>query len=115
MLVLSSQVTAAGVPPQSPVVSPVWFIVDNKDIVFTTMNSALKCEFMQRDPRVSICVDEEIITLPLPELLPWTTKIAARYVADSLIEQFGNRNAVEGEVLVRINLTKVFACKGVAE
>jgi len=113
----------------SPVVSPVWFTVDDGDIIFTTMNTTLKYKTIRRDPRVSICVDDEafpygfaviqgvanISELSIPELLLWTTKIAGRYVPEHLCKKFGERNAVEGEVLVRVKPSKIFAFQGVAD
>jgi PPOX class probable F420-dependent enzyme len=80
-----------------PHVVPIWFIVENDDsninIVFTTGLDSLKAKHMLRDPRVSLCVDDqappfsfvivdgiaEINQKPdLNELLRWATKIAGR-------------------------------------
>ncbi len=112
-----------------PVVSPVWFIMDAGDILFTTMCTSLKYRIMQREPRVSICVDEEdypygfavlqglasIHELSVDELLPWTTRIAERYVPGELARQFGRRNAVKEEVLIRVKPQSAFAFSGVAD
>lgn len=49
------------------------------------------------------------------ELLPYATDIARRYVGDERAAGYGKRNAVEGEVLVRVVPTKVIAAKGVSE
>ncbi len=38
----------------------------------------------------------------LDEMLPWSTAIGGRYMGAELAEQFGRRNAVEGELLVRV-------------
>jgi hypothetical protein len=35
-------------------------------------------------------------------MLPWATAIAARYMGKDQGEQFGRRNAVPGELLVRL-------------
>lgn len=108
---------------------PVWFIMDADDLLFTTMCTSLKYKIMQRDPRISICVDEEaypygfavlhgvarVQPLSVEELLPWTTKIAARYVPDPLADQFGKRNAVPEERLIRVTPERVFAFSGVAD
>jgi hypothetical protein len=42
-------------------------------------------------------------------LLDWATKIAARYMGPDLAEKYGERNAVPGELVVRIRPTKVVA------
>jgi hypothetical protein len=44
-----------------------------------------------------------------------TTRIAARYVAPGKAGAYGKRNAVEGELLVRVPLTKVIAGSGISE
>ena len=113
----------------APVVSPVWFILDGDDILFTTMNTSLKYKLMLREPRVSICVDDDkypygfavlkgrasIHHMPVPELLQWSTKIARRYVPEHLAEKFGERNAVEEEALIRVECSKAFAFSGIAD
>ena len=113
----------------SPSVSPVWFIMDAGDLLFTTMATSLKCRAMLREPRVSVCVDEELYPygfavlrgrasierLAVEQLLPWATRIAARYVPGDLAQQFGERNAVEGEVLVRVRPESAFAFSGVTD
>ena len=113
----------------SPTVSPVWFMLDNDDLVFTTMNTSLKFRLLQRDPRVSVCVESDsypygfatlqgtatLHELTKEDLLKWTTLIATRYVPEELVAQFGRRNAVEGEVLVRVEIATSFAFSGVAD
>ncbi len=112
-----------------PHVAPVWFVLDTDDLVFTTMLSSVKGKNLSRDPRVMVSVDEEsfpysfvliqgevqIENLTPQELLPWATRIATRYVGEGRGETYGRRNAVEGEVLVRVPLAKVNAISGVAD
>ena len=107
-----------------------WFILDKDDsnikVVFTTGQDSLKAKHMLRDPRVSLCVDDqtppfsfvvidgiaEINKVPdLRELLKWATKIAGRYMGQDNAEDYGKRNAVKGEFLVRIRPTKIIAQK----
>jgi hypothetical protein len=49
------------------------------------------------------------------ELLPWTTRIAKRYMGAEQAGAYGRRNAEEGELLVRVPLSKVTARKGIAD
>ena len=46
-----------------PHVVPIWFILDGDDsninIVFTTCQDSLKGKHMLRDPRISLCVDDQ--------------------------------------------------------
>ena len=52
---------------------------------------------------------EAVISEDPGELLRSATEIARRYVGDELAEQFGKRNGVPGELLVRLRPTKVIA------
>src|SRR5207237_9708582 len=43
----------------SPLVTPVWFVLDDEHrLVFTTGADTVKGRALRRDPRCSICVDE---------------------------------------------------------
>jgi len=105
-----------------PLVTPVWFIVEGDSIVFNTGRDTAKGRSLARDPRVSLCVDLEEMPYAFvqvqgeaelsedpAELLRTATAVAARYVGDERAEQFGKRNAVPGELIVRLRPTKVLA------
>jgi len=49
------------------------------------------------------------------EMLPWSTRIAARYMGPDQADAYGRRNAVDGELLVRVKPTKVVALSGIAD
>jgi PPOX class probable F420-dependent enzyme len=112
-----------------PHVVPVWYVLDGADFVFNTWHTTVKANNIRRDARVAISIDEatppysfvmiegiaELSELTPEELLPWTTKIALRYMGDDLAEQFGKRNAVEGELLVRVKVTKIIAVKNMSD
>jgi PPOX class probable F420-dependent enzyme len=123
---------------RSPHVVPIWFILDNQkdrtsertvgDIVFTTYDSSLKIRNIQRDNKVSICVDDQtpqfsfvtifgrakIYHLKQNELFKWATKIARRYMGKDNAEVYDKRNSTEGAILVRIKPTKIIAEKDTA-
>ena len=42
-----------------PHVTPVWFVLDGDDVVFTTHQSGVKARALKRDPRVAMCVDHQ--------------------------------------------------------
>jgi PPOX class probable F420-dependent enzyme len=111
----------------APHVTPMWFVLDGDDIIFTTGENSAKGHHLRRDPRVAICVDEEkplysfvivegtaTLSDDLDAMLPWTTRIAARYMGAAQAEEYGKRNAVAGEVLVRITPTRITAEKDIA-
>ena len=110
-----------------PHVVPIWFLLDGDTIVFTTGEGSLKAKNMRRDPRVCLCVDDEqppfaFATIEgtatfsdnMQDLTIWATRIAGRYMGEQLAEQYGKRNAVPGELLVRITPTKILFEKDVA-
>jgi len=120
----------------SPHVVPIWFVVEvnsrNRntvgDIYFTTGRDSVKAINIQRDGRVSICVDDQIppfsfvsicgnaklIPYRQKEVLKWATKIAERYMGKKNAKAYGVRNSGEDEVLVRIRPIKIIAEKDVA-
>src|SRR5919202_3277330 len=108
-----------------PHVVPIWFVLDGDTVVFTTGDRSAKALHMRRNPRVALCVDDEtppyafvliegtVETSPNPpDMLDWTTRIARRYMGADLAEAYGRRNAVEGELLVRVPPSRVLARKG---
>jgi hypothetical protein len=50
-----------------------------------------------------------------PDLLRWATRIGGRYMGAERAEEYGRRNAVEGELLVRVTPQKVVAYKNMAD
>jgi PPOX class probable F420-dependent enzyme len=110
-----------------PHVVPVWFVLDGDDIVFTTGTTTVKAAAMRRHPRVALCVDDETppyayvtvegtatVDPDAHDVLTWATRIAARYMGADQAEEYGRRNAVPGEALVRVTPTKIIAEKDVA-
>ena len=55
------------------------------------------------------------ISRDLGEMLPQSIAIARRYMGDDQAEQYGRRNAVEGELLLRLNRSRVTAEAGIAD
>jgi PPOX class probable F420-dependent enzyme len=110
-----------------PHVAPIWFDLDGDTIVFTTGESTVKGRNMRRDPRVSLCIDEEKppfhfvliegtaeLTAEDPDLLYWATRLGNRYMGADRAEEYGRRNAVEGELLVRVTPQKILAYKNIS-
>ena len=110
-----------------PHIVPIWFLLDGDTIVFATGEGSVKARNMRRDPRVCLCVDDEqppfafatvegtaTFSDNMQDLTIWATRIAGRYMGQQLAEQYGRRNAVPGELLVRITPTKVIFEKDIA-
>ncbi len=105
-----------------PLVTPVWFLVDGDSLVFNTGKETAKGRALARDPRATLCVDleeppfafvqvqgEAELSEDPDELLRTATAIAARYMGAERAEEFGQRNAVPGELVVRLRPVKVLA------
>ena len=118
----------------SPHIVPIWFVLESRnknggifDIIFTTDNTSIKARNIQRNNRVSICVDDQtppfsfvvvngtakIYNIKRDELFRIARKIALRYMGKDKAEDYGRRNSTEGEVLVRIKPTKIIAAKDI--
>ena len=105
-----------------PLVAPIWFLLEADTLVFNTGASTAKGRALVRDPRAALCVDLEeppygfvqvqgtVTTSKDPdELLRTATALAARYMGDARAEEFGRRNAVPGELVVRLHPSRVVA------
>ncbi|MCX5598820.1 PPOX class F420-dependent oxidoreductase [Streptomyces phaeochromogenes] len=111
----------------SPHVAPIWFLLDGEDLVFNTAKTTVKGRNLARDGRVAVCVDDDRppfayvvlqgrarISEDLDELRLWAGRIGARYMGKERAEEFGARNGVPGELLVRVRIEKVLAEGGIA-
>jgi len=109
-------------------VAPVWFVLDGDDVIFTTGENSVKAKTIRRDPRVTICVDDETppfsfvvidgtaeVSHDMDELLRWATALGGRYMGADRAEDFGRRNAVPTELLVRVRAAHVVARAGIAD
>src|SRR2546425_928316 len=92
-----------------PHVAPIWFVLDGDDVVFTTGRDTVKGRSLRRDPRASLCVDDQIppfsyvtvegtvtISEDLAVMLDFAMRLGARYMGSDRAEDFGRRNAVPG-------------------
>ena len=112
----------------APHVAPIWFVLDGDDVIFTTGENTVKGKTLLRDGRVAICVDDErppfsfvliegtvSVSRDPDDLLLWATRLGARYMGADQAEQFGRRNAVPSELLVRVTPTKMLAEADIAD
>lgn len=105
-----------------PHVVPVWFIVDGDDLVFTTWHRSVKALNLTRNSWAALVADLEeppyahvtvegrvSISDDLDELEEYATRIGGRYMGEDRAEEFGARNAVPGEVVVRLHIERIMA------
>jgi PPOX class probable F420-dependent enzyme len=115
-------------PDGRPHVAPIWFVVDGDELVLMTHEGTVKARSLRHEPRVMLSVDDEVFpfgfvlvegtaTLERPtaqELEPWSRRIAERYVPAEIVDSTTARNAVEGELLVRVRVSKLTGMTEVA-
>ncbi|MFE1197149.1 PPOX class F420-dependent oxidoreductase [Streptomyces olivaceoviridis] len=111
----------------SPHVAPIWFLLDGDELVFNTGKNTAKGRNLARDGRVALCVDDDRppfhfvvlngrahLSEDLAEVRLWATRIAARYMGEDRAEEYGARNGVPGELLVRVTIENVLAVRDIA-
>lgn len=110
-----------------PHVAPVWFIVDGRDLVFTTGRDTVKGRHLRSNPSAALVVDEEqfpytfvsvggavsVVEQPA-DLVTWTTRIAERYVPAGQAEEYGRANSGPGNLLCRLRLEHIVGVRDVA-
>jgi PPOX class probable F420-dependent enzyme len=111
----------------SPHVAPVWVDLDGDDIVLMTSANTIKGKAIRRDGRVSLCWDDDrppftFVTVAgtattstdEADLLYWATRIGGRYMGADRAEEYGRRNSVPPEMVVRVRPTRIVAEAAVA-
>ncbi len=117
-------VTASG----APLVAPIWVARDGDRLVFNTGADTAKGRALARDPRVSLCFDDETppfafvvvagtaeVSEDLPEVRRWAATIGGRYMGDDQAEAYGERNGVPGELLVTVTPTRITGVLDIAD
>jgi PPOX class probable F420-dependent enzyme len=115
-------------PDGRPHIAAIWFVLDGDVVVFTTGADTVKGRAIRRDPRVALVVDDETppfayvlvegtaeASEDLEQMLDWATRIGGRYMGDDRAAEFGRRNAVPGELLVRVTPTRMLARSGISD
>jgi hypothetical protein len=124
-------------PDGRPHVAPVWFVLDRSsandesplgDVVITTGAHSIKGQDLQHDPRVAICVDDDLAPFSFveiegvcslsddpSELYRWAAAAGARYMGSDLADEIGKRNGGPGGLVVRVRPTNVVAIANLAQ
>jgi len=106
---------------------PTWYAVDGDEIVFTTWHSTVKAANIRDRPSVVVVVQdprppyhyvsvegEARLIDDLGECRDISTQLGAKYMGEDRAAEFGARNGVEGELVVRVRPTRVFGESNVA-
>ena len=109
-------------------VAPVWFVTDdNGDIIFNTGRDTVKGRNLARTHFAALCVQDDrapfsFVTIEgevtlseeLEEVRKWAAIIGGHYMGADRAEEFGARNGVEGELLVRLHPDRVVSAADLA-
>jgi PPOX class probable F420-dependent enzyme len=112
-----------------PHVAPVWYDVDDDGVLFfNTGAGTVKGRNLARDGRAALCVDDErppfsFVTMEgvvqiiedLAEVRHWAERIGGRYMGADRAAEYGARNGVEGELLIRFAPDAVHSAADLAE
>jgi PPOX class probable F420-dependent enzyme len=113
----------------SPHVAPIWYAVDDDGtLVFNTGARTVKGHAIRRTGRVSLCVQDDRAPFAyvmidgqadwsddLPDVRAWAARIGGRYMGADRAEEYGARNGVPGELVVRVTPTRVIAEFAIAD
>jgi len=114
-----------------PHVKPVWFLLSGTpgdfQVVLTTGADTVAGRNLLRDGRVTIDVDDPVppfsfvliegtagLSEDPAELLDVAARLGARYMGADRAEEYGARNAVPGELIVRVTPARVLAQAAIA-
>ncbi|HEY7072950.1 MAG TPA: PPOX class F420-dependent oxidoreductase [Acidimicrobiales bacterium] len=112
-----------------PHAAPIWYDVDDDgSIVFTTGATTVKGYAIRRDGQVALVVQDDQPPFSAviiegeatwsedpDEVLAWATRLGGRYMGAEQAAAFGARNAVPGELLIRVRPTRVTALADIAD
>ena len=110
-----------------PHAAPIWFTLDGDDVLFNTAADTVKGRNLQRTGRASLSVDLSVLPYAFVHIegpvtieddpdafRPWSRQISAKYVPFDEVETFTERNAVAGELLIRLTPETIVAVADMA-
>jgi len=109
-------------------VAPVWFVTDdNGDIIFNTGRDTVKGRNLARTHFAALCVQDDrapysfvtiegevVLSEELGDVRKWAAIIGGRYMGADRAEEFGARNGVEGELVIRLHPDRIVSAADVA-
>jgi PPOX class probable F420-dependent enzyme len=112
-----------------PHVAPIWYAVDDDGtIVFNTGEHTVKGRNLRRTGWAAMSVDDDAapfsfvtvegavsISEDLEDVRRWAGVIGGRYMGAGRADEYGERNGVPGELLVRLTPEKIVSAFDVAD
>ena len=120
-------------PDGRPHAAPIWYDLDPVgdgigQIVFNTGERTVKGRNLAADPRLSLVVQDDrppfsfvsidgeaTLIDDLDEVRHWAGRIGGRYMGAARADEYGERNGVPGELLVRVRVLHRVAMVDVAD
>lgn len=107
---------------------PVWIDVEDGAVWFNTGSDTVKGRNMARTGEATICVQDDrppfsfVVVEGTVELIDdletvraWAARLGGRYMGAERADEYGARNGVPGELLVKLSPTKVISAVDVAD
>lgn len=102
----------------SPHIAPVWYRYEGGELRILTDRSSRKHRNIERDPRVTVCIDDEtppyhtvlitgraiVVDAPGAE---WRLALAVHYLGEERGRRYTEQNDGEGGIMLRISPEKV--------
>ncbi len=115
-------------PDGRPHAAPIWIDVDQGAEWFTTGADTVKGRNLARSGVATICVQDDrppfsfVVVEGTVELIDdidlvreWAARLGGRYMGADRAQEYGARNGVPGELLVKFSPTKVVSAVDVAD
>ena len=110
-----------------PHAAPIWYDLDGRQFVFTTIAETVKGRNLRRDPRLMLCIQDDqppfayvrvegTATLDddAGHVRAWAERIGGRYMGAERAAEYGARNGVPGELVVRVHVARIGGVRDVA-
>ncbi|GAA1807663.1 PPOX class F420-dependent oxidoreductase [Planosporangium flavigriseum] len=118
---------ATASPSAEPHVAPIWFVLVEQALVFTTGRDSIKGRHLRANPRAALTVDEEqfpysfvlvrgpveVVERPA-DMVAWTTRIAERYVPAGKAHEYGELNAQGDQLLCHLHMEHLTGVRDIA-
>jgi PPOX class probable F420-dependent enzyme len=112
-----------------PHVAPIWYAVDDDGtILFNTGETTVKGRNLRRTGYAAMTVDDDVapfsfvtlegpvtISSDLDDVRHWAGVIGGRYMGADRAEEYGERNGVPGELIVRLAPARTVSAADVAD
>lgn len=110
-----------------PHVVPIWYVVEDDEVVFTTWHTSVKARNLASNGRAAMTIDDEdppfsylMVEGPVTisddpaESRRVATLAGGKYMGQDRADEFGARNGVAGELVVRLRIEHLVGADEVA-